>query len=77
MLAKIIINIMTGTIKTILGDKKFGFITVEGREKDLFFHKEKVAESVVFEDLKEGDNVSFDLDETGPKGPAAINVKPA
>jgi len=64
---------MTGIIKTILGEKKFGFITVEGREKDLFFHKEKVV-GVEFEDLKEGDSVSFEIDETGPKGPAAVNV---
>ncbi|HEY9582792.1 MAG TPA: cold shock domain-containing protein [Candidatus Paceibacterota bacterium] len=64
---------MTGTIKTILADKKFGFITVEGREKDLFFHKEKVV-GVEFDDLKIGDVVSFEIDETGPKGPAAVNV---
>ena len=67
---------MTGIIKTILADKKFGFITVEGREKDLFFHKEKVV-GVEFESLMVGDTVSFEIDETGPKGPAAINVKPA
>ena len=64
---------MTGIIKTILADKKFGFITVEGREKDLFFHKEKVV-GVEFESLMVGDTVSFEIDETGPKGPAAINV---
>ena len=64
---------MTGGIKTILADKKFGFITVEGREKDLFFHKEKVV-GVEFESLMVGDTVSFEIDETGPKGPAAINV---
>jgi len=64
---------MTGVIKTILADKKFGFITVEGREKDLFFHKEKVV-GVEFESLREGDTVSFEIDETGPKGAAAINV---
>ena len=30
---------MEGTIKNLVGDKFFGFIKVEGREKDLFFHK--------------------------------------
>jgi len=65
---------MTGTIKTILADKGFGFLTVEGREKDLFFHKDKVS-GVAFDDLKVGDVVNFDLeDPEGPKGPAAINV---
>ena len=67
---------MTGVIKTILADKKFGFITVEGREKDLFFHKEKVV-GVEFESLAVGDTVSFEIDETGPKGPAAVNVTKA
>jgi len=64
---------MTGVIKKILADKSFGFITVEGRDKDIFFHKEKVV-GVQFEDLKEGDTVTFDEDTTGPKGPAAVNV---
>ncbi|HEY4493260.1 MAG TPA: cold shock domain-containing protein [Candidatus Paceibacterota bacterium] len=65
---------MTGTIKTILADKKFGFIAVEDRPKDLFFHKDKVV-GVEFDDLKVGDVVNFDLeDPEGPKGPAAVNV---
>ena len=67
---------MTGTIKKILADKFFGFIGVEGREKDLFFHKENVTGGS-FEDLREGDSVTFEIDETGPKGPAAVNVQKA
>lgn len=66
---------MTGVIKKIMSDKPFGFITVEGRDKDLFFHKDKVVG--VFEDLKEGDTVTFDEDTTGEKGPAAVNVQKA
>jgi CspA family cold shock protein len=67
----------TGTIKTILSEKKFGFISREGQTKDLFFHKDKVAAGVVFEDLREGDMVSFEIDMTGEKGPAAVNVMKA
>ncbi len=32
---------MNGTIKT-LTEKGFGFITVDGEEKDLFFHKNEL-----------------------------------
>ncbi len=66
---------MTGVIKKIVADKAFGFIKAEGRDKDLFFHKDKVMGS--FEDLKEGDTVTFDEDLTGMKGPAAVNVQKA
>ncbi len=66
---------MTGTIKKIIADKGFGFITVEGREKDLFFHSKAVSGN--FADLQEGDSVTFEEDTTGPKGPAAVNVSKA
>ncbi len=66
---------MTGTIKKIIGDKGFGFIAVEGQEKDLFFHSKSLV-GVEFTELKEGDTVSFET-ETTPKGPAAINVQKA
>lgn len=65
---------MTGTIKK-LTDRGFGFIAVEGQEKDLFFHSKSLV-GVQFTELKEGDAVSFET-ETTPKGPAAINVKRA
>lgn len=60
-----------GTIAT-LTDKGFGFIKVEGREKDLFFHSNELV-GVRFEDLREGDTVSFEMGE-GPKGPNALKV---
>ncbi|MFH0739885.1 MAG: cold shock domain-containing protein [bacterium] len=62
---------MTGTIKT-LTEKGFGFIAVEGEEKDLFFHGNEL-KGVKFEDLKVGDKVSFDKADS-PKGPNAVNV---
>lgn len=65
---------MTGTIKK-LTERGFGFIAVEGQEKDLFFHSKSLV-GVQFTELKEGDTVSFET-ETTDKGPAAINVKRA
>jgi len=62
---------MEGTIKK-LTDKGFGFITPDGEEKDLFFHSNEL-KNVKFEELKEGDRVSFDKTDS-PKGPNATNV---
>jgi CspA family cold shock protein len=61
-----------GTIKR-LTDKGFGFIET-GAGKDMFFHNSNV-EGVTFEELREGQRVSFDAGE-GPKGPRAENVRP-
>lgn len=64
---------MQGTIKK-LTDKHFGFISHDGG-KDLFFHANEL-EGVAFEDLQEGDEVTFEIKES-PKGPAATQVKRA
>ncbi|HTW96632.1 MAG TPA: cold shock domain-containing protein [Candidatus Methylomirabilis sp.] len=65
---------MQGTIKK-LTDRNFGFITPEDGSKDLFFHASSL-EGVDFSELREGDNVTFEVGET-PKGPAATQVKKA
>lgn len=65
---------MTGTIKT-LTDRGFGFISRPGESKDLFFHSKDLV-GVTFEDLKQGDTLSFDVVE-GDKGLAAVNVSRA
>ena len=62
---------MEGFIKN-LTDKGFGFITVDGEEKDLFFHKNELKD-VSYEELKVGDKVSFEKADS-PKGPNAVNV---
>ena len=62
---------MTGTIKK-LSDRGFGFIEYEGAEKDLFFHSSELKD-VQYNDLKEGDKVSFEIAD-GPKGPNATGV---
>ncbi|MES2007129.1 MAG: cold shock domain-containing protein [Patescibacteria group bacterium] len=65
---------MTGTIKT-LTDRGFGFIAQEGGAKDLFFHSKEL-KGVMFDDLKVGDTLSFEISE-GEKGPSAVNVSRA
>lgn len=65
---------MNGTIKK-LTDKGFGFITVEGQEKDVFFHSNSLV-GVQFNELREGDAVTFEV-ENSPKGPNAVNVQRA
>lgn len=64
-------NRMNGTIKT-LTDRGFGFIAREGETKDLFFHSKEL-KGVTFDELKVGDNVTFDVVD-GEKGPSATNV---
>jgi CspA family cold shock protein len=61
-----------GTIKR-LTDRGFGFIDA-GSDKDLFFHSSTV-EGVSFEELQEGQRVSY-TEGRGQKGPCAENVKP-
>jgi CspA family cold shock protein len=65
---------MTGVIKKKI-DKGFGFITVEGQEKDLFFHSKSLV-GVTFDEIQEGDKVTFDVEDS-PKGPNAVNVQRA
>lgn len=63
-----------GTIKR-LTDKGFGFIESSAFENDIFFHASALTEGM-FNDLREGDMMSFDVEE-GPKGLNAVNVTPA
>jgi CspA family cold shock protein len=64
---------MQGTIKK-LTDKNFGFIAQDGAD-DLFFHANNL-DGTSFDQLREGDAVTFEVEET-PKGKAAVNVKKA
>ena len=64
----------TGTI-TRLTDKGFGFIKVEGMEKDLFFHSNEL-KNVQFSELREGDTLTFEVADS-PKGKNAVNVSKA
>jgi CspA family cold shock protein len=63
---------MEGIIEKVFVEKGFGFIKADGHEKGIFFHASSV-EGIDFEQLREGDNVEFELTET-PKGLNASNV---
>lgn len=65
---------MNGTIKN-LADRGFGFIAVEGEDKDIFFHSSSLV-GVDFDQLAVGDNVTFESEESD-KGPRAVNVQKA
>jgi cold shock protein len=67
-----------GTIKKLVQDKGFGFIKQQGGQ-DVFFHTSVVAGSQ-FDDLAEGQEVEFTLDQASGgkgKGPKAASVTPA
>ncbi len=58
-----------GTVKFFNETKGFGFITEEGSNKEHFVHI-----SGLIDEVREGDEVEFDLQE-GKKGLNAVNVK--
>lgn len=62
---------MEGTIKK-LTDRGFGFISVDGEDNDIFFHSNEL-QGVEFDELKEGDKLSFEKADS-PKGPNAVNI---
>lgn len=63
---------LKGKIKRIIGDRGFGFIEAEDG-KEIFFHQTGLVE-VSFDELKEGDEVEFETEQS-PKGARATNVK--
>jgi len=65
---------MYGTIKKIVKDKGFGFIVPDDGSDDVFFHRSRLAPKVEFDDLREGDEVEFQVTK-GEKGPQANGLK--
>jgi len=61
-----------GTVKWFNDKKGFGFIEQEDGP-DVFVHHSNIS-AKGFRSLKEGDRVTFDI-EQGRKGPTALNVK--
>lgn len=64
-----------GIIKKLVADKGFGFLTVEGREKDLFFHASGLVKGLSFDYLKEGDTVTFQDIVNNGKGDGAVGIE--
>jgi CspA family cold shock protein len=62
----------TGTVKWFNDSKGFGFISLEGGQKDCFVHHSAI-QGDGFKSLAEGERVEFDVVQ-GSKGPAATNV---
>ena len=58
-----------GTVKFFNDSKGFGFIVEEGNDKEHFVHV-----SGLIDEVREGDNVEFELKE-GKKGLNAVDVK--
>jgi cold shock protein len=55
-----------------LTDRGFGFIRPDGAEKDVFFHAKELV-GIMFDELREGDAVTFEIADT-PKGQSAVKV---
>ena len=62
-----------GTIKKLVPEKGFGFIS--GEKGDVCFHHSAL-QGIVIEDLREGQMVEYE-EGHGPKGPRAEQVRPA
>ncbi len=62
-----------GRVKWFNENKGYGFIEVDGQDKDVFIHHSAISMQG-FRTLQEGQRVSFDI-EQGKKGPSAVNVK--
>lgn len=61
-----------GTVKTVT-DKGFGFISIEGSDKDVFYHENSLEGDLADRKLRAGDVVTFDVEQT-EKGLNAINI---
>lgn len=63
----------TGTIKRLIPNRGFGWIrrTIDGN--DFFFHCSEL-QNCAFEDLDEGDRVTFFAVPDSPKGPRATTI---
>ena len=66
---------MYGTIKKIVRDKGFGFITPDDGSDEVFFHRTRLAPGINFDDLREGEEVEFQS-RRGDKGMQAADLKP-
>ena len=65
----------TGTVKKVISDRGFGFISAEDG-KEYFFHRNSLQASLDFDRLNGGEKVDFEI-EASPKGPRATNVRAA
>jgi len=62
-----------GTIRRLIADRGFGFITTEG-QKDLFFHRSGL-EGVDYSSLREGQQVEYEVGQGRNGRPQAVRVR--
>jgi CspA family cold shock protein len=66
---------MNGTIKRLTPDRGFGFIRGEDGN-EYFFHRSEVGGGLGFDELREGQRVTFEPRQAD-KGPRAAEIRPA
>ncbi len=64
---------MEGKIEYVNAEKGYGFIKVEGHDKNIFFHV-KDLKDLSMDDLQKGDAINFEDIIDTPKGKAAKGV---
>jgi cold shock protein len=64
-----------GTVKKVVSDRGFGFIAADDG-KEYFFHQSGMDSSLNFDNLRGGEAVSFDIEQS-QKGPRANHVRAA
>ena len=75
LFGKLEVNVTTGTIKKVVSDRGFGFITADDA-KEYFFHRNSLESSLDFDRLVGGEKVQFEIEQS-PKGPRANKVAAA
>jgi len=65
----------TGTIRNVVADRGFGFITAEDG-KEFFFHRSGLQLPLEFDRLTGGEQVTFEIEQS-PKGLRAVRVTAA
>jgi cold shock protein len=69
------VTVTTGTIKKVVADRGFGFITADDT-KEYFFHRNSLDSTLDFDRLNGGEKVEFEIEQS-PKGPRANRVRSA
>jgi CspA family cold shock protein len=69
------VTVATGTVKKVVADRGFGFITAEDA-KEYFFHRSSLDSSLDFDRMTGGERVEFEIEQS-PKGPRAARVRAA
>ena len=69
------VTLATGTIKKVVADRGFGFITAADA-KEYFFHRNSLDTTLNFDQLVGGESVEFEIEQSD-KGPRAARVHAA